>query len=251
MNREEAKSILMLHRPGIERDAQDTEMTEALTLAKTDPELANWLKEYLARQASIRAALGQIATPQGLREQIISEHAAAQRASARRKSALYAVFAVLLVVLLVVKYEGASRRDDNSLPIFQNRMVSVALRGYAMDLETNDIARIREFLGERHAPSDFTLPLPLANSVITGCAVESWENTKVSMICFRTAKGVANGVKSDLWLFVVDASAVKGGLLNATQLARVNQLFTAAWLDKGKLYLLGTAGDEEAVKRFL
>ena len=45
---------------------------------------------------------------------------------------------------------------------------------------------------------------------MTGCAIEGWQNAKVSMICFRTGKPLRPAEQSDLWLFVVDRASVKG-----------------------------------------
>ena len=72
------------------------------------------------------------------------------------------------------------------------------------------------------------------------------------MICFRTEKAVAAEGTSDLWLFVVDRNSVRGAPAgNAPQFARVNRLMTATWAQGDKLYLLGTEGDEQAIKQYL
>ena len=85
MNRDEAKTILLLYRPGT-ADADDPQIAEALALAKQDPELTRWLVEHCARQETLRAEFRQITVPAGLKEQIISEQAARTRAGIRRRT---------------------------------------------------------------------------------------------------------------------------------------------------------------------
>jgi hypothetical protein len=75
VNHDEAKNILLLYRHGT-ADADDPQIAGALALAQRDPELARWLEEHCARQFVLREKFRQIAAPAGLREQIISEHAA-------------------------------------------------------------------------------------------------------------------------------------------------------------------------------
>jgi len=96
------------------------------------------------------------------------------------------------------------------------------------------------------------LPEPLQKVAVAGCAVESWQGRKVSMICFRTGKPLVSGEQSDLWLFVVDLRTVKNPPpIGAPQLAKVNQLITATWTQGNQLYVLGTKGDEQTIKQLL
>jgi hypothetical protein len=141
---------------------------------------------------------------------------------------------------------------ENTLAIYQNRMAGIALRGYAMDVVTNDTATIRTYLAKHHAPSAFVLPKLLQRTALTGCAVEDWQGVKVSLICFRTGKPLPEGIASDLWLFVVDRSAVKQAPDGASpEIATVNRLITATWTVGDKLYLLGTEGDAAAIRQYL
>ena len=62
MNRDEAKSILLLYRHGT-ADADDPQIAEALALAEHDPELKDWLVEHCARQIVLREKFRQIPVP--------------------------------------------------------------------------------------------------------------------------------------------------------------------------------------------
>jgi hypothetical protein len=252
MNRDDARNILLLFRPGT-ADVTDPQIAEALALVKQDAELARWFGEHCARQEVVRARLRQIPVPPGLKEQIISEQAARRKTfDWRRLPALTAIAAAVVVLFVLVTPWLKSLKSDNTLAVYQSRMVGTALRTYVMDLTTNNPAQIRTFLGQNHAPADYVLPAPLGKAAVTGCAIESWQGMKVSMICFSTGKPLSPGEQGDLWLFVVDRASVKNApSAGPPQLARVNQLMTAVWTQGDKLYLLGTQGDEQTIRRYL
>ena len=252
MNRDDAKNVLLLYRPAT-ADVADPQMAEALVLVKQDAELTRWFDEHCTRQEILRAKFREIPVPAGLKEQIISEQAAREKIIPwRRNMVLTAVAAVVVASFVLAAFWFQPRPGDNTLATYQNRMVGVALRGYAMDLATNDPAQIRAYLGQNHAPADYVLPAPLEKVALTGCAVESWQGTRVSMICFRTGKPLPPGESGDLWLFVVDRASVKNApAAGPPQLAKVNELITATWSQGGKLYLLGTAGNEQTIRQLL
>ena len=119
-----------------------------------------------------------------------------------------------------------------------------------MDLTTNDPAQIRAYLTQNKAPSDYSLPAALQKAAFTGCAVEGWQNVRVSMICFRTGRPLPPNQSSDLWLFVVDRAALKDAPA-ALQVAVANRLLTATWTQGDKVYLLGIEGEEPDIKQYL
>ena len=252
MNRDEAKNILLLYRPGT-ADVEDPQIIEALALTQRDQELARWFGEHCARQEVLRAKFRQIPVPAGLKEQIISEQAAQEKAIIwQRNIMLTAVAATVVALLILATFWLRPQGGDNTLAIYRDRMVGSALRSYAMDLATDNPAKIRAYLRQSHAPADYVLPAPLEKVAVIGCAIESWQGVKVSMICFRTGKPLAPGEQGDLWLFVVDRTLVNNAPpAGPPQLAKVNQLITAIWSQGDKLYLLGTEGDEQTIRRLL
>jgi hypothetical protein len=229
-------------------------MAEALALAKTHPELASWLQTHSAAQEALRAKFKNIAPPPGLKEQIISEHAASQRTVPKRPTAVLAVVALLMLagIIAILWLPHQSAAPANTLTDYQNEMVSTALRGYGMGLMTNDPAPIRAYLAQNHAPADFKLPDALRKTALVGCAVENWQGAKVSLLCFRTGKPLPPGAEADLWLFVVDGTSVKDASTGAaSEFAKINKLITASWTDGGKLYFLGVQGEEPDIKQYL
>lgn len=258
MNRDEAKTILLLYRPDT-ADAEDPQIAEALALAKQDSELSRWLEEHCARQNALREKFRQIEIPAGLKEQIISEQAARAKIIRLREriTTVLAVAAIVVALAFLASFyfpRGGNENpaESNTLANYQNQMAYVATSGYAMNFPTNDLTQIRAYLAQSAAPSDYTLPAPLEKTVATGCAIEGWQDKKVTMICFRTGKPLPPNQAGDLWLFVVDSTSIKDAPDFASpQFAKVNQLITATWTQGGKLYLLATQGDEQTIRKYL
>ncbi len=252
MNRDEAKTILLLYRPGT-ADADDPQIAGALELAKQDPELTRWLAEHCARQEALRAGFRQITAPAGLKEQIISEQAAQEKIISWRPNAILVAAVVVAALVVLAPLWFQHRGNEETFAIYRSRMAGVALRGpYLMDLATNNPAQVRAYLAQNHAPADYVLPAPLEKTAVTGCAIEGWQGAKVSMICFRTGKPLPPGQQSDLWLFVIDRSTVKNAPpMGSRQFVQVNKLMTVTWTQGDKLYVLGTEGDEQTLRQYL
>lgn len=253
MNREEAKAVLLLYRHHTADDL-DPQVIAALALAKHDIELARWLEMHCARQYVLREKFRQIPIPEGLKEQIISEHASSlQQPPRKHRRFLEAVAVVFILLAVTIGWFSFHRHPaENTLAAFQNQMAGFALRGYAMELLTEDDGKIRAYLKERQSPADYVLPGPLQQATRSGCAVEGWLNSKVSLICFQTGKPLAPGAQSDLWLFVVDEKLVENiPAGKVPQLAKVNRLITATWASGGKIYFLSTEGEVADIQKYL
>jgi hypothetical protein len=250
VNKQRAKEILLLYRPGT-ADAQEPECADALECARQDPDLQRWFEERCAVHEAIRARFKQIAVPEGLKEQILSERRVHTTPMWRRPVVLAAAAAIVLLLGLAPLW--LRPRAEDTFANYMIRMAGIALRGYDMAVVTNDLQQIHSYLAQRQAPADYVLPAGLGKVAATGCAIEKWQGAKVSMICFHTGKPLPPGAKSDLWLFVIDRALVKGApAAGPPQFAKVNKLITATWAQGGKLYLLGTEGDDEqAVRQYL
>jgi hypothetical protein len=246
----EAKNLLRCYRPGTS-DQADPQIAEALALAEHDPELAQWLKDQLALQKALSSKLRGITPPAGLSEQILSEHAAElkHRAAGKRTALIAAAALVVVVAAVVALFWKQPAAPVDVFAIYQSNMSSLALAGYAMDLQTNNADAIQHYLATNNAPARYVLPAALQGVERTGCMVVAWQNTKVSLLCFRTG---AKGDKSDLWLFVADAASVNNSPKGDMPVfAEVNSLATAAWTRDGTLYLLAKEGDKSALQKYL
>ncbi|HEV2318163.1 MAG TPA: hypothetical protein VGV18_00325 [Verrucomicrobiae bacterium] len=257
MNPGQVKQILMIYRPGT-TDADDPEIAQALALVPVDPELARWFEEHCASQNALREKVRQLAPAAGLREQIISEHAARTSAASRRERILVmASVAAIIVSLALLASFYLPRKPHipppipNTLANYQSQMMSVALSGYYMTAMTN-LDQVHSWLAQNHAPSDYVLPGGLMRAAVTGCTVQTWKGARASMICFQQGKTLPAGQPGDLWLFVIGQTAVNGAPAFASpQVTTISGLITATWTEGGKLYVLAARGDQNTIQKYL
>ena len=253
MTQQKAKEILSVYRPG-SADANDDAFAEALALARQDGELARWFDEHCAIHRALQTRFRQIAVPDGLKEQIISEHQARAVIVWWRQPTLMAAAAAFALLVAIASMWRNSIPDESTpenFATYRTRMVKAVLREYTMTLETSDLNKIRADLAKREAPTDYVLPDPLAKTAAVGCGVLNWQDKHVSMICFLTGKPLAPGEKSDLFLFVVDRSALPDAPAGSTpQIARVSKLVTASWSEGDKTYVLAAPSDESSIRKY-
>ena len=248
MDKARAKEILTLYRPGTRED--DPEMNEALEFAKRDSELSRWFADYCAVQEAIRAKFRATVVPEGLKEQIISERKAALRNRSQKR-----VLAMALVILALIWAPKLFRSSNNpaekiSLAGFQQRTVGLVVRYPKMDLETNNLAPIRQMV--QKVEGKFTLPPSLQNTLPTGCATNlaPFNGHPVAMICFHSGK-TSDPSDPDLFLFITDRTALSDAPpANSVQFASVHMLTTASWSDENKTYVLSLRGTEEDLKKY-
>ena len=255
MNREEAKEVLRLFRAD-STQPDDPQVAEALQQAQRDPELREWLERSCAFHAAMRQRLQQLPVPTDLPQAILARSAPVLGRSSipvplgsavakdrqkiirpvwRQRSGWLAA-AAGVAVLLGLAVLWLQPRTPDRFSDYRSRMIRNAARRYRMDILTNDLNQVRQFLARRGAPADFVLPNGLDKLSVTGGVSARWRGHPVSMVCFD------RGDKQMLFLFVVDRSAVKDPP-PATQVAKVNQLLTSSWSQGDKTYVL--AGPED------
>jgi hypothetical protein len=251
----EAKAILSVYRPR-SADADDPEFAEALALARQDAELGRWFDDHCAVHSAIRARFRQITVPEGLKEQIISEHKARSVVVRWRRPALLAAAAIVLVLVSLAAL-WLSRTgippEDLTLNGFRGQMVRAAVKSaYGMDLETNDVSQIRSYLAQQNAHGDFQLPKSLASTACAGCGVLAWQGNRVTMVCFRSGRPLSRGAKTDLFLFIIERKAVPNPPPSAVpQLAQANRISTASWTSGELVYVLAADGDMAFLRKYL
>jgi hypothetical protein len=262
MTPEEAKRILSLYRPG-SADENDPDFAEALDLAdpgrrrngrqpQIDPELSRWFRQHCAAFLSVRAKLREIQPPAALKDQILAEYKihVMPTWSSRRLVLAYAAAAVLLIGGLLTLF--FVRRAQHDFALYRQAVVAKAVGPYSMDLQTNDLAAINNFLVEHHAPSDAPLPGGLQTAKAVGCAVINWHGKPATMVCFQTGKPLGTDEVADLWLFVAnDDDLVHAPEGTAPAIQQQDDVTTAAWSQNGKVYMLGIKGDPKALQKYL
>ena len=118
-----------------------------------------------------------------------------------------------------------------------------------MDLPTNDLKEVRRYLAAK-GQSDISLPKALENKATTGCALLSWQNKPVSMICFNSGRN-ADSKEPDLFLFVAARSDVPGSPLpGPAEFAQTKKLLSATWSSGDKTYILLARGGDNFLKDY-
>jgi hypothetical protein len=248
---QQAKQTLLAFRPWA-KDSQDLEVVEALALCRQDAELAQWFENHCAVQNAIHARFNQVAVPEGLKEQILSESKVRILVWWRRPAALAVAAALAFFIAISSLWLTLPRSSekDVSFAAYRSRMIRTAVRAYGMDLETNDVAQIRAYLAQHQAHADYALPRKLDPNSSVGCGVLSWQGRPVTMVCFRTGKPLAPGAKSDLFLFVIDQKDLANPPpLNTPAFATVSTLVTASWSEDGKVYMLAASEESDLRQR--
>src|SRR5207247_4864602 len=97
-----------------------------------------------------------------------------------------------------------------------------------MDLVTNNLAAIQTFLASS-GHGNYTLPPQLAQQVTgTGCALLPWHGKRVSMVCMNSGRNGAP-MTPDLFLFIIDRTAIKHPPASSPQKVVVSGLASASW----------------------
>jgi len=199
----------------------------------------------------MRKKFREVTPPEGLKEQIVAERRVRTAPGWRRPAILLASVAAVAVLTGIV-FLSLPSREDTSYPVYRSWMTQVARTGYGMDLATNDLNQIREFLARHGAPADYEMPPALRGATPTGCAIETWLGTKVSMICFRSDRTLPPNQSSDLWLFVARRGTIAKAPVGATPaFVAVNGAISANWAADSSVYTLVTDGDADFLKKYL
>lgn len=245
ITREQAKEILSTRQPG-QPETADAELAEALRLTERDSALRQWWEEHQRFDARVRAALQSIPVPPDLAGRIIAGRPAPTLRLPPPRRWLWGLAAAAAVVAFAAWLVWWSQPAGPQFPTFRIRMARNALREYRMDIQTNDLAAIQQFLAQNRAPAQYALKPAMQALPGLGCGVLRWQNQPVSMICFDRGQGQI------LWLFVAERGAVAGAPAGREPVfASVGRLSTAAWSEGELVYLLAAVGDRQLLEKFL
>jgi len=243
MNEQEARLILQAYRPGAGPD--DPEGAVALQEAARNPELARWFAEEQAFDHAIAAHLGNVPAPFGLKTRILAQlgpPAAPHRWSwAVRLAGVAALLFLLTQIVNLFRPAAPEAQVSN----YAREMVSFVRRGGALDMESDNLGQIKEWLSKKEASPEF-VPPRLAALQPLGCRLLSFRGQTVTLICFkRDNDRLAH-------LFVVDRAALPQMKSSTPPVfAGVGDWMTASWVENNRVYMIAVQGDRGAVQHYL
>jgi hypothetical protein len=238
VNSADAKGILMACRPGTD-DLREPAARAALEQVERDPELRAWWEEQQAFQQQMRERFRNAPVPGHLQERILSRAKIVRLPWWRQPIALSAAAAVIFLAAVTAVWH--KQPEENTFPVFRERMASSVQRQYAMTIRTNDMAAIRRHLAATNAPADYALPGNLSRLPALGAGVLGWQDRRVSMVCLDS------GGQGIVFLFVVDAASLKHPP-QRREYANVKSLATVSWTEKGKTYVLAGNGTDDWIR---
>jgi uncharacterized membrane protein YbaN (DUF454 family) len=249
MSRREAQEILLSCRPGRE-PADDPQVAAALELARTDPELRQWYEQHRAWDAAVRKKLNSIPVPHDLKSAIlIGPKVITGPAHWWTRRAVLAAAAALIVSLITLAVMILNRpaAPEKTFAAFRSEIISVVLREYRMDLETNDMRQIRAFLGSRGAPADYTVPAGLQKLKLAGCGKRISQGKPVSMVCYEDDQ------HRFVWLFIAKVANWKDRPSAEASFARVFSCATGNWLegDTQYVYVIAAETSDSSLRKLL
>jgi hypothetical protein len=239
MNIAEAKQVLIACRPGTD-DLRSSEAMAALELVQREPELQVWWEQQQEFHRRAKQSFREIPVPAHLRDRILTS-AKIVKVSWWQSRVLWSAAAAAVILIAGLLATQQPSREE-TFETFRFVVVRTVLRQYRMDIVTNNMAPIRQFLTMHDAPSDYVLPPALKQLPPMGAGVLGWRDRKVSMVCLDAAE------KGPLFLFVVDRSSVAKAP-DRHEFAQVSELNTISWTEGGRAYVLAGSANKEWLEK--
>lgn len=248
MNVEKAKELLSAGAPDLHTDA-NPELLEALELAKTNPDLQEWIAKQENLDPRIAAEVSEVPIPEGLEASLLKIVGAGVPAKPKRNwrglwIAATGIAAVLCLGFLYLSPKGESLiqgvqasvrgTSQDSFDHFRDGMAYYIRNVYfQLDHTTTDLDSIENWLKENNTPVYQGVPEALQALVPIGCKRLDWQGRTVSLVCFHTAEGKI------VHMFIMDRDGVeKSRFSDISTVANSNGLETGGWSTDQEIYLL-------------
>ncbi|HEX7862981.1 MAG TPA: hypothetical protein VF773_21800 [Verrucomicrobiae bacterium] len=194
----------------------------------SSPDLVELKDRSAEFNAKAHSALSNIPVPPQLRDQILASNKIIRVPFWRTPRAL-ALAAGLALLATGLIFFARAPREDQTFAGFRNRMIGFALREYRMDIYTNSLPAVEQFLSAKGTPSNLKLPPTLAQAPVKGGAALAWRGKPVSMVCFERKE-------TTIYMFVLDQPT--GAVNFAHRDLPDKGVSTATWSFAGKTYFL-------------
>ncbi|MBN2506617.1 MAG: hypothetical protein JXQ71_07980 [Verrucomicrobia bacterium] len=273
MNREDAKAILAMYRPG-GRDAADPQFAEALALARADAELGAWFARQRAFDTAMSAGVKSMPVPEGL-ETVLLAHARGLATPVpgwgerlreaidrllhtsilpnerflnapwwRRWPVRLAAMAIVLgLAAIPVFVHHATSRTSADL------LADIVEAGWDVrchtQFQTRDLIAARQWLAAQGCESRFLLPRGLTRqATLNGVRVLEWRGRKVAFLCFL------NGPQH-LHFWVADAAILpEAPSKNQLLITDCHGWTTFSWVQDDKIHIFTGLRMQEFIRRF-
>jgi len=243
MNHHEAKFILRARRPG-NQDANDPVFSDALAEAEKDPTLKAWLDNEASFDRAMKAKLGEIQPPPGLKEAILAGARASQRPRAWWKNPTWMGLAAAIAITTVVSLRfGPSRpsaKDFSEYALHELATAHDSHNGHRPEL-----TELQSRLTNATVPLPGNIKLDANELRRLGCRTVSFAGHEVFEICFE---------RNGNWyhLYASRVENFSRGAADAKSLVKTEGHFsTTAWKDGQFAYALVTYDGADALRRLI
>lgn len=271
MEREEAKQLLELCRPGIDDERQDPALAEAFAMLDNDAELKAWFNEQQALDARISDSINSIEVPADLRSTILagmrlheanSENSKAEAetvpfpASASSPSRAWwlnpwtgiaALFVIMMVVLALPDNQsgGTQVADADLPPVLQYLSKEISsLKPWQFDKKAQDPTVLQAYLASANAPTPSSIPQGLSSVPSIGCITYEYiDGAKLSMICFKDDQVYH--------LITTDKATYPDTIPDEPTLYQCKDKAYKLWVDGEQVKILTIHGSKEDMPEFI
>ncbi|MEN8662547.1 MAG: hypothetical protein ACN4GF_04165 [Lentimonas sp.] len=275
MDRDEAKNILQLCRPGNESDRNDPLIAEAIAMLDNDAELRAWFDEQQAFDADICEQMQRVEPPADLKASILAGMRAhqmeveptvaefegmqqqvdtviSQTNSAWWRNPWVGVAALFVFMLAIINAPSRNdtqvAQDDPALsglppilPFLSDQIDGMNI--FSFDKKDDNAHQLQSYLASTGAPSPKNLCEQLAGTPTIGCVTFDYNGTKLSMICFKDG---------DIYhLITAEAADFPEACPKSPEVYEINDKAFKVWVEDDQLNILTIHGTKNDIPEFI
>ena len=242
MTIEEAKRILAAYRPG-DQDRLDSHFAEALLETERNAELSRWFAEEREFDRAIAGHVSSVHVPFGLKTRILANVTPRADTKSRWLAALAATAAALFFLAQLISVWRDSGKHSVSLSDYEQEMMSFVKLPPPLEMESLQMAPIKQWIAERKAPLA-EIPPGVAAVETMGCRILYFRGYPVTLICFCHGQTVAH-------LLIVDRAALPGlKPTSSPAVASQGDWTTATWVDQRYACMIAVHDKPAAARQY-
>lgn len=249
MDNREAKFILNAYRPA-GQDANDPRFAEAFEQARRDPGLERWFNESIAFDTAMTEKLRALEVPSDLRENILAGVKVSRPLRWSGSFTKWAIAAALISMAILGSLVWNESRKSSGLATWQNQALdvisSLVRNESSFDAQSHNADKLLAWLRANHAPAAQVLPHNLDKLQSIGCKTFSWNEMRISVICFVRPDG---GL---IHLITMNTSTESDREFNPQpRVVHEGRWATATWREGEMTYMLALEGSPDQLRAYL